>query len=273
MKRSSKILLAVGIVAFVLFTIFDLQISMNIFNEQSAFGKFFEAFGELPMSYVGAFSSAALLVTTRKAAAWKFYLALVSFGILLVFFSFMSSFLVASHLNLPTWTVLLSTCVYIILFFLLAKAVPGKYRIPLRRAAIVGLILSFAAVLIITLLKMLWGRMRFRSMIDPTNEFTPWYLPQSFTTNNEFMSFPSGHAANSAVIMWITLLPTFIPVLKNKQLLLQIIVAIWIALVMISRVIMGAHFSTDVMMGMLISLGVFVLLRSKFIKSDSVRKK
>ncbi len=268
MKLSSKVWLAIGIIVFALFTIFDLQISMSIFNDQSSFGKFFETFGELPMSYVGTFSAAALLVTTRKKTVWKYYLAIVSFGILFVLFSLMSSFLVATHLNLPTWTVLLSTCVYLIVFYLLARAVPDRFRTQLRRAAIVGLILAFAAVLIVTLLKVLWGRMRFRSMVDPLNEFTPWYLPQDITTNNEFMSFPSGHSANAAVIMWITLLPTFIPVLKNKQLLLKIFVAIWIGLVMLSRVVMGAHFSTDVMMGMMISLGVFVLLRAKLIKQD-----
>lgn len=110
-------------------------------------------------------------------------------------------------------------------------------------------------------------RLRFRSMTEPFNEFSLWFLPQGFTTNNEYMSFPSGHSVNSAVILWITLIPTSISKLKGKELYFKVVSFIWIIMIMISRVIMGAHFASDVTVGASISIVAFYLI-SKWVKTS-----
>lgn len=90
-----------------------------------------------------------------------------------------------------------------------------------------------------------------------------WMIPQGLTTNNEFMSFPSGHSANAAIIMWITLLPSFVPALAKRETVLKLFAVLWIGCVMISRVMMGAHFLSDVTMGMTLSLLLFYLFYRK----------
>lgn len=61
----------------------------------------------------------------------------------------------------------------------------------------------------------------------------------------------------------ITLLPKFIPALGKKENILKVIACIWIGCVMVSRIIMGAHFLSDVTMGMTISLVLFYAFYQK----------
>ncbi len=103
-------------------------------------------------------------------------------------------------------------------------------------------------------------------MTDPISQFTYWFIPKRITTNNEFMSFPSGHAANSSTIIWITLLPLFIDKLKNKEWLLTMIAFLWIIVVMITRIIVRTHFATDVLVGSTITLSLFFWLRNFYLK-------
>lgn len=187
----------------------------------------------------------------------------------MLLFSFFSVMMSGMHISIPLWLKLVLTLVTCLFFYLLARAVPTSQHMNLRKAAKVGLLLAISAILLITILKMLWGRMRFREMTDPANQFTRWYLPQSLTTNNEFMSFPSGHAANATVVLWISLLPTFVKSLVGKKRLLEVTAIVWIVLVMISRIVMGAHFATDVIVGMLISMMLFFFLKYKFMPQNS----
>lgn len=108
-----------------------------------------------------------------------------------------------------------------------------------------------------------WGRMRFREMTDPIAEFTRWYqiVPRG-GFDNVYASFPSGHSMNSAGVILLTLLPPIIPALKDKEKALHIFVYIWCAVVGISRVFMGAHFASDVTVGILLSLTIFEVLRT-----------
>ncbi|KRN87584.1 phosphatase PAP2 family protein [Carnobacterium maltaromaticum] len=250
-------------------TFYDLEISKALFNTSSHFGQFFEAIGELPMTYIGCFSAAALVVTTKKRTNWSFYVGKIGFSSLMLLFSFFSVMMSGMHISIPLWLKLVLTLVTCLFFYLLARAVPTSQHMNLRKAAKVGLLLAISAIFLITILKMLWGRMRFREMTDPANQFTRWYLPQSLTTNNEFMSFPSGHAANATVVLWISLLPTFVKSLVGKKRLLEVTAIVWIGLVMISRIVMGAHFATDVIVGMLISMMLFFFLKYKFMPQNS----
>ena len=107
-------------------------------------------------------------------------------------------------------------------------------------------------------------------MVNPSAEFTPWYLIQGFTTDNEFMSFPSGHSANSSTVIWLTLLPLWLKSLRPYKTLLSIAAYLWLICVMISRVIMGAHFSTDVLVGASITLIMFQLLKQYYLKDELI---
>lgn len=117
----------------------------------------------------------------------------------------MGKALLMNYLKLPPYMVVLIALIFVGLAFGFIKLINKRHYKVLRQVAKVGVLLSVLLILVINIIKIFWGRERFRHMVAPYSSFTRWYLPQALTTNNEFMSFPSGHSANSSVIYWITL--------------------------------------------------------------------
>lgn len=110
---------------------------------------------------------------------------------------------------------------------------------------------------------------RFREMTAPLEQFTRWYqiVPRG-GFNNIYASFPSGHSMNSAGVILLMLLPPMIPALRGREKLLHACVYVWCTVVGISRVFMGAHFASDVTVGILLSLTIFEVLRAIFYRAE-----
>ncbi len=259
-KKKVVSFLSVVVALLIVFGFVDLAISMALYNPDSMYGLFFEAFGELPGVLIAIFSLSALIITRNKEKALSNWSSIIGFGILLLLFSIMGAMMPAGYIKGLKPMIPVFTIGYVVLGLFLAYQVDKSHYEALRKAAIVGILSFVLAILTINLIKMGWGRLRFRSMIEPAQEYTRWFVRQGFTMDNERMSFPSGHSANSAVIMWISLLPTFIPSLQKNKKILWIGAGIWTVLVMVSRVIVGAHFASDVTMGAAISICSFLLL-------------
>ncbi len=264
MRKDVKITIGVFVVLLAIFTFTDLSISNALYNPDSTFGWFFESFGELVLSFIGLFSACVLFRTqTEKVIPMR-----VLYGVLGLFNALMAASLNKMYLHLSTVVMVLIMIAYLAIFYFLAGFVKESETGLVRKIAKIGILLSLLPILIVTILKMVWGRPRYRSMVDPSSEFTPWYLIQGFTTDNEFMSFPSGHSANSAVVIWITLLPLWLKKLQPHRHLITAGAFLWIVCVMISRIIMGAHFASDVLMGSMITLSLFYYLRHVFLKDE-----
>jgi membrane-associated phospholipid phosphatase len=111
--------------------------------------------------------------------------------------------------------------------------------------------------------KYFWGRVRFRELDAAFSQFTPWYLPQGFTG---FDSFPSGHAAMG----WM-LLPLMILIIEQKKWLkfsAIVIIIVYAIILALSRIVIGAHFASDVLFGSFFIIITFLLLRNYY--SDSI---
>lgn len=247
-------------------TFVDLSLSMAVYQPQSLYGRFFEAFGELPGVLVAAFGFAALLVTRCKKTKLSAVGALAGYGAPLVLFSVMAVAMPIHYLGNGKGFFLVPVLGILVAAGLVFAAgrIPQAQRTALRQAAVVGILTFLCALIVVNILKNIWGRPRFRSMDDPALQFLAWYLPQGSAAGEEFRSFPSGHSANSSVIVWITLLPTFLPALKDKKAALFTAAAAWSLLTMFSRIVMGAHFLSDVATGTLITLLSFLLLTQLF---------
>lgn len=150
------------------------------------------------------------------------------------------------------------------LFFLLKRVEPGRL-FQLYCIAVTAILYCLAVLLVITLIKTVWGRVRPRDL-ETLEQFTPWYLPQGFTGNR---SFPSGHTANASTLLVLTM---FIPLIKNKicKVLLVAVPIIWIGCMIINRVYIGAHFASDTLFSLAISIALFFVVKSltlRFIES------
>ena len=104
---------------------------------------------------------------------------------------------------------------------------------------------------------------------QPFASFQPWWIIGSDMKNHlmalgvaaeEFKSFPSGHTGNAACAILLVILPLVCQKLKGKENILFFIGIIFTLIVAFSRIIMGAHFLTDVTIGMSVTLIIEMLL-------------
>lgn len=272
MRKSYKITLLIIGVMLAVFSFTDLQISNMIYNPNSNFGAIFEAVGEFPAAVIATFCTVGLIMTRNKEKSLKYNIRTIGYIILLILFALMAAMLPVKYLNGPNILIPIIATLYVVISYIIAKKYSVTNKVELRNAAIVG-VLTFVFVMIaFNLIKIGWGRERYRHMIATGSfeGFSLWFIPQKLTTDNEFMSFPSGHSANAAIMIWITLIPTFITSLKEKKNWFIGFSLLWILVVPISRIIVGAHFASDVTMGVTVTLIIFAILKSKYIKNDYI---
>ena len=266
-KKERRIVFAAGLALLLIFTFTDLQISMAI-AKKPAWARVLEVVGEIPFTTLTAAACALLFrFRTRKNTALN-VLAAAGSGLLFAAIAAMGGFMTCNYLreNLahvsPVWAAVIGLAIAALGIWI-ARSVPEENRALALKYAATALLYFLLVILIMNSVKTVWGRMRFREMTDPVNEFTRWYqiVPRG-GFNNIYASFPSGHSMNSAGVILLMLLPPMIPVLKGREKLLHILVYVWCAVVGVSRVFMGAHFSSDVTVGVLLSLAIFEVLRS-----------
>jgi len=276
-KKERRIVFAAGLALLLIFTFTDLQISMAI-AKKPAWARVFEVVGEIPFTTLTAAACALLFrFRTRKNTALN-VLAAAGSGLLFTAIAAMGGFMTYNYLreNLahvsPVWAAVIGLAIAA-LGIGIARAVPEENRALALKYAATALLYFLLVILIMNSVKTVWGRMRFREMSDPVNEFTRWYqiVPRG-GFNNIYASFPSGHSMNSAGVILLMLLPPMIPALKGREKLLHILVYVWCAVVGISRVFMGAHFSSDVTVGVLLSLAIFEVLRSVLYREEAYER-
>lgn len=266
--RHSKVyfqmLLLVWIILAVIFGIYDLDISKQLVNQNSAWAKFLEDYGMIPGILVilsGIFIYYAFI--KQQTGIWPYFqkvvFFLVSTGLIFYLFDVLLGHTVSNHLII---FLSISFTINIIILIVLHSKIEVQNVIAIRFAKVVVAIALFGYVICIQIVKYLWGRVRFRELDAAFSQFTPWYLPQGFTG---FDSFPSGHAAMG----WI-LLPLLI-LLVNKKLWIRysvlFLILIWAVILASSRVVIGAHYASDVLFGSFFIIITFLVFSKIYYSS------
>ncbi len=253
----------------------DFNISSHLYNEQNAFGIFFCAYGERPMDWAEAAIGAMLIVGhNREKKGWG--ILQIMLGILFSTAAVASSIMMPlnyfgrSDINNVTIPVCIGAlAVNAVIFLLVAKMLDGA-----KHEDVIRMVWTFFAVIILTtlvinLIKSPWERPRMRLISNQDDVvFQPWWhiggtiketLVAKGVSSDEFKSFPSGHTANAANILLFSLLPYLNHKLWKNQRLIFWMGILFAVLVAFSRIIMGAHFLTDVSFGFLISFTIYVI--------------
>lgn len=131
----------------------------------------------------------------------------------------------------------------------------------LRFIAGFGIVYKTIEIFLVDRVKLFWLRTRYDDLLaaGDFSEFTPWYQVAGHTGNT---SFPSGHAANACGILLLLLLPILFYQFKKYSTLLTGICIVYISFSCLSRLIIGRHFLSDTIVGVLISCTVFFTLLS-----------
>lgn len=150
--------------------------------------------------------------------------------------------------------------------FLLFKS---KSQDTLKRLCIFLIFASIVAVVssvvVVNVLKYIWGRPRFYEMIEAEDfdllAFTPWYKINGFSLHGHH-SFPSGHTCSAANLLVLCALGEVFPDEdKTRKRAIAIFVGVYIIAMGYSRMVMGAHFLSDVAAGFFIGFLTYAVTR------------
>jgi membrane-associated phospholipid phosphatase len=160
-----------------------------------------------------------------------------------------------------TWMIVAALALAILFVFVVRVIVQ---KIPVSKRRQVGYWLMYftmvllISILVTTILKQLWGRVRFREG-NGMQDFTPWYLPQGI---NGHKSFPSGHTTT-----WTSILCLFHLHPNRRLSWFQTLIIIGLVILMpLTRISCGAHYLSDVSAGFIITYTIYLWMTSIYKK-------
>ena len=249
--------------------VFDLPISQALYAPEGIFARFFAVFGQFPSYALAALSSFAL-AAARRAGGQAFVASDVAWIALGLFAAVLAPGLALSELDLSLhWAAPLGLALALPLW-----RIAGRWaRLDATALFKVALIIALTMLLqeaVVQLIKQLWGRPRYRTILAENAAFLPWFRPAGRALGDAFKSFPSAHSSDAAVAVCATLLAPFIPALRGRQRAVLTICSLWTLCVMLSRIAAGAHFLSDTAAGALITLLAYRAARRLVDRGDSM---
>lgn len=253
-SKLTFIVLISWIILAIIFGIYDLDISIAVVDGTSTWGSFGADYGELPGYTLIGIALATFSGSYIKNLKLQKIPALIIIVIGLLFLIFDDDFYVGLSLIIP-----------VIIYSIITWNKDWKnYK---TIAGIISLLAIINPLLFVQIIKILCGRVRFRNLDPGFINFTPWFLPPGLSSDGR--SFPSGHAAMG----WM-LLPLLIAVKDRKikdpyRIVVTVLVIGWGLFVGLSRIVVGAHYASDV----LFSTGMAAIVTIFLYKKSYLKKK
>lgn len=267
-KKDAVVVAAILALCLFIGTFFDYQISSALFNSSSLFGRFVEAAGELPFELTASVAGIMLVRAARpdsKASKWLAVLGvLINVG--LAGYEIIGSLrvggkLIAAQLVLTFALVIVAN---VIAYRLTRDTDPDELT---RWALMVLAVWVAQATILNVIVKPLWSRPRMRVIeVTPGLDFQPWWVignPDKWSyiaagvIKDGFKSFASGHTAHAAIGLMLAGLPAAAFTEKpSRRRVVFWAAAVVAALVAFGRIVIGAHFLTDVSCGFALVLAL-----------------
>ena len=267
-KIGYGILLGIVTALLVVGSLFDLPIAERVYQPNNIMARLLESVGIFPpFVFVGATFAVLfyLIKEDDKKRTLKKVLCVAAVVLTYLVFGYMAS---ETYLTVmwgrAIFTVIAAGIMtpLTLLFFRNTKPADLKrYCIFLIFASIVSVV---ASLLTINVVKFLWGRARYREMVAEGDAafsaFTPWYHPNGFTLHGHH-SFPSGHTCAAATLLSLCALEEVFPEAEKRKQTIAFIIGLYIFSMAYSRLILGAHFLSDVSVGFLIGFVTYAVAR------------
>ncbi|MFX1328463.1 MAG: phosphatase PAP2 family protein [Promethearchaeota archaeon] len=247
-------LIFIWIILALIFGFTDLEISKITVDTNSAWGIFGDKYGGLPGYGLLAIAISVFIggynhnIRDQKIPGY----VIIGIGITLLIIGLLFNI---DELIFDGGTI--SLCLTIFLIFTFNKDWT-KYR---KISTVVIALAILNPLLFIRITKVLCGRVRFYDLTYPSFiEYTPWFLPPGPTSSGR--SFPSGHTAMSFMLLPLLILVKDYEWKDLRKILLTILVVGWAIFVGLSRVVIGAHYASDVLFsGMMASIITIILYK------------
>ena len=261
MKQSiKKTIIYLTIVYALLMVIFifkDLDISLCLLNYDSFFGKLGQSFAEVPMDFLTMCAYAIIFLTRDNTKSFiNYFLKIISF-IAAFEYSFFMVYYVFKFAEFSNALIIgiIGGIIFGVFAFYLCSKLLIKHKEELIKIAVVIIFSVLLEELFVNVIKLICYRPRMRDLVT-LNDFVPWYKP--FGNHLKGDSFSSGHSARAMGVIFITLLSDS----TNKKNFMYLISAIWVISIMLSRIVLGAHFASDTITGAYIMFLSFLIVKS-----------
>ncbi len=256
------------VLLFVLGAIYDLTISNTIFQPGNVMAVILESVGIIPPFLFVASAGVVLffLVERDKAHARLKMVGCIAVATLsYLLFGYMAT---EPFFEVFWVRFLVGVGVSGVLTPLNFFAFRKRSRDTLKRCAVFLILASIVAVaasgVLINVIKFLWGRPRYREMIADGDTvfaaFTPWYHPNGFTLHGHH-SFPSGHTCSAAILLTLCAIGEVFEQRESNRRIVAFMVGFYILVMAYSRVVLGAHFLSDVTGGFTVGFLTYAIVR------------
>ena len=284
-KKLFLIAAVVCIFLLVTATFGDLTISNTVINYNSIFGTAFQTFGEFPVYFIFVLSgeiAAIYAVRCRKNTLFAVPLFLggtaLSAWQVKQYINEVSSYSIAALTNIhngkamglansdantaalsPKEAIVIWLVVYICVTMLIVFWLKNKNDDQIKRYLVVGIFASLTVWFSLEVnmaLKDFWGRVRPYELSTSQHDFTSWLHPNGV---NGHKSFPSGHTMAGTlciVFSWFA-----IGTVRKR---LWIVGIIYGAVLGLSRLIIGAHFLSDIVFSYFLTALFIFIMRSLY---------
>lgn len=249
-------------------SVYDLQISHSLSNGDSFFGALFVSFGEIPAYIICPIAGTILYYGNSGSRRQIIIYRILSVAI--IFLGFLIWCMMGSRHTEPPFLLGMSI-IYSVLFtglcIWMGNLIGGDKLSRYTRWAIFAIMVLVVSLIVIRLMKLAWGRMRYRDMlaINDFAGYTPWYLPQGIRSG-DMTSFPSGHTAHACNIFVFCMLVDYSDRFRKFRYYIYGGGMLFVMLTAMSRIIYNAHFLSDVIIGGTVSYICYYLLKYNMFK-------
>ena len=267
-KTERWILYPLLAVLLVVFTFTDLPIMEGLYDVTNPYGQIVSMLGEAPFQFLAVLGGVLIFRFRPKDLLWKNLLFGAIGAVLAVFMAAYGGGLIYTYFGqfgyaVGLWVAFVVAFLYLGVAILLAYLIKTDHPKGALAFGIYVLAMYAAIWLAMVILKMLWYRPRYRFLVSGRNTtgvaFRPWYALSFGFWDDDYSSFQSGHVMNALGLIALTGLSFFLPLSWKASLTIRIVAYVWAVMTGLARIIVGAHFATDVTAGFLVAFLLFDL--------------
>ena len=280
------------LIGIIIGSFLDLQINQALYDRYNGFGIFFAAFGEFPVySFLGVMAAGFVLLCKTYKKLWqRIALIVLALGCIGVSVYFQGKHIVSW--NAYNRSNLLPLAFGIALFMVALAFVAGYFLFKYATIKPMQILIILLSIMVIygiaiglnQILKNVMCRPRSRFLFETetmNSNYREWWERGKSVKDNwvkllwpgtdvaitteEFKSFPSGHMANTMILLPMFL---FVPIINNhvklKEEWIVIISVLWNLVLAYTRMRVGAHFLSDVCMGAFMTIVVTYAVNELF---------
>ena len=271
MIKNRKLFLSIFYGVFValasLFFFFDLEISKSLVEDSPNFlYVLLAAVGEFPI-YMGPVFFGIVYGITNKSKWSKLgchFVGLIATYIGLVrlsdgIFEYYFSAQMGAIQNILLAFVSLFLYLSLVLFF---NRISFESLMKMKDISLMAFIVSISSFLIVSGMKLFWGRPRYRTLSDDYSEYVNFLTIDAFRNgipSSEYCSFPSGHTNAATSLLLYALIPFRMTKKKVVKYLVSIFCVFYPFVVAFTRIGIGAHFASDVLFGFGVSFTCLIV--------------